>query len=158
MIRSYTPKDLPTIMDIGNRAWQPIYEMFRDVYGEELFGILTPNVSTVKGEQIESHCLKHPEWVFICEEADQIVGFVTFMLDTEKKIGEFGNNAMDPDCNLKGIGQQMYNAVLEYFRRQKMLYAKVYTGLDDAHARARKAYERVGFNIRHDDTIYYMKL
>jgi len=34
----------------------------------------------------------------------------------------------------------------------------VHTGLDYAHAAARRAYERAGFNIRHEDVDYYMKL
>ena len=158
MIRPYKPQDLPAIMDIGNRAWQQIYKMFRGIYGEELFKTLIPDESTEKGNQIKTHCREHPEWVFICEEADGIVGFVTFMLDKEKRIGEIGNNAADPDCGLKGIGQQMYKAVLRHFRQQNMLYAKVHTGLDYAHSRARNAYERAGFNIRHDDATYYRRL
>ena len=158
MIRSYRPQDLPAIMDIANRAWQQIHKMFREIYGEELFQILVPDEFTRKGNQVKTQCIEHPEWVYICEEADKIVGFVTFMLDKEKGIGEIGNNAVYPDCNLKGIGQQMYTAVLNHFRQRNMLYAKVYTGLDYAHTRARNAYERAGFNIRHDDTIYYMKL
>lgn len=158
MIRSYKPQDLATIMDIANCAWQQIHKMFREIYGDELFQILFPDESIRKGDQVKTHCTEHPEWVYICEETGKVVGFVTFMLDKEKRIGEIGNNAVDPDCNLKGIGQQMYTAVLTHFRRQNMLYAKVYTGLDYAHERARKAYERAGFNIRHDDTIYYMKL
>jgi len=158
MIRSYKPDDLPVIMDIANRAWRPIHHMFRETYGEELFNLLTPDVATVKGKQIESHARKYPEWIYICEEAGKVVGFVTFLLDTEKGIGQIGNNAVDPECSLKGIGQQLYKAVLDYFRRHAMRYATVFTGLDEAHARARKAYERAGFNIRHDDTVYYMKL
>jgi metal-dependent HD superfamily phosphatase/phosphodiesterase len=39
-----------------------------------------------------------------------------------------------------------------------MVYAKVGTGLDYAHARARRAYERAGFDIRHEEVTYYMKL
>jgi ribosomal protein S18 acetylase RimI-like enzyme len=158
MIRSYKPKDLLIIMDLGNRAWRQIHEMFREMYGEELFQILFPHESTRKGKQVEMHCHEHPEWVFICEEAGKIVGFITFMLDNELRIGEIGNNAVDPDCNLKGIGQQMYKAVLSYFSQQNMVYAKVCTGLDYAHARARNAYERAGFNIHHDDRTYYIKL
>ena len=158
MIRPYKPQDLPAIMDIGNHAWQQIYKMFREIYGEELFKTLIPDESTEKGNQIKTHCQEHPEWVFICEEADRIVGFVTFVLDKEKRIGDIGNNAADPDCGLKGIGQQMYKAVLRHFRQQNMLYAKVYTGLDYAHSRARNAYERAGFNIRHDDATYYRRL
>ena len=158
MIRAYKPEDLPIIMDIGNRAWREIYRMFRETYGDELFSLLVPNEKTAKGEQIKAHCEKHPEWVFICEEKGKIVGFITFTLDYEKRIGEIGNNARDPDCKLKGIGQQMYQAVFDYFRAHGMLYAKVGTGLDYAHAPARRAYERAGFNIHHEDITYYKKL
>lgn len=158
MIRAYKPEDLPMIMDMANRAWQPIYTMFRNVYGEDLFNLITPDAAVAKGRQIESHCQNHPEWVYICEEDGKIVGFVTFLLDTDKGIGQIGNNAVDPDCPLKGIGQQMYKTTLDYFRRNKMRYASVFTGLDEAHARARRAYERAGFSIRHDDTVYFMKL
>jgi len=158
MIRAYKPDDLPIIMDIGNRAWRRIYKMFRETYGDELFELIVPNETTSKGAQIRAHCEQHPEWVYICEEDDRIVGFVTFMLNFDKKIGEIGNNAKDPDCRLKGIGQQMYKAVFEYFRAHNMVYAKVHTGLDYAHAPARRAYERAGFNIHHEDVDYYMKL
>ena len=81
-----------------------------------------------------------------------------FLRLAEKKIGEIGNNAVDPQCELKGIGQQMYRAVFEHFRRHGLLYAKVQTGLDEAHARARRAYDRAGFDIRHEDVTYYRKL
>jgi len=158
MIRKYKPEDLTAIMDIGNRAWREIYKMFRETYGDKLFQIVVPDETTAKGEQIKSHCEWHPEWVLICEEKERIVGFITFSLDLDKKIGTIGNNAKDPDCNLKGIGQQMYKAVLEYFREHGMIYASVHTGLDYAHAPARRAYEKAGFNIRHEDVDYYMKL
>ena len=158
MIRAYRPEDLPEIMDIGNRAWREIYQMFRDTYGDELFQLRMPNAETVKGEQIKSHCQAHPEWIYICEEESRVVGFITFRLDQDRRIGEIGNNAVDPECGLRGIGQQMYRAALDYFRAQNMLYATVRTGLDYAHARARRAYERAGFDIRQEDVNYHMKL
>ena len=158
MIRPYKPSDLSAIMEIGNRAWHEIYKTFRDAYGDELFELIVPNEATEKGTQIKVHCEEHPQWVYICEEDGCIVGFVTFSLNSEKKIGEIGNNAIDPQWGLKGRGQQMYQAVFEYFRKQNMVYAKVHTGLDNAHARARRAYERAGFNHRHEDIDYYMKL
>ena len=158
MIREYRPDDLETIMDIGNRAWREIYAMFRERYGDELFQLVVPDVSTVKGAQIKRHCERHPEWVYVCEEDGRLVGFVTFTVRTDTKIGEIGNNAVDPDCGLKGIGQQMYKAVFGYFREHELIYAKVNTGLDDAHARARRAYERAGFDIHHENVDYYMRL
>ncbi len=159
MIRPYRPDDLAAVMDIANRAWQPIYDMFEQTYGPELFAIITPARSTKKGNAVRAHCEQHPDWVYVCEEADgRLSGFVTFHLDYRRRIGEIGNNAVDPDLGLKGRGQQMYRAVFERFEREGMLYAKVSTGLDWAHARARRAYERAGFDIHHEDITYYKRL
>ena len=52
----------------------------------------------------------------------------------------------------------MYKAVLAYFQEQGMTFARVTTGLDYAHSRARRAYERAGFNIRREDVTYYLEL
>lgn len=158
MIRPFKKQDLETIMDIGNRAWQPIYDNARSRFGNELFQQLTPEPKTGKGLQVKSHCDKHPDWVMICEEEGRIVGFITFFLDYESKIAEIGNNAVDSECGLRGIGQQMYSAVLEHFKKEGMLNAKVKTGLDDAHAPARRAYERAGFNIKTEDITYFKSL
>lgn len=158
MIRNYQSADLQTIMDIGNRAWQGIYRMFRERYGDELFNIIVPDEQTEKGGQIKNHCKEHPDWVYVCEESGKIAGFVTFTFNHKTKIGEIGNNAVDPDCGLKGIGQQMYKAVLERFRKEGMKYAQVGTGLDEAHAPARRAYERAGFTIQHEKVVYFKKL
>lgn len=158
VVRSYKPDDLATIMDIANRAWQPIYVMFREAYGEKLFREICPDATAAKGKQVETQCRNHPDGVYVCEAEGKVVGFVTFWLDPKRNMGVIGNNAVDPDCNLKGIGQEMYQAVLEYFRNNQMAYAEVSTGLDDAHERARRAYERAGFNIHHDERKYYKKL
>lgn len=158
MIRPFRPDDLDTLADIGNRAWKPIYDMFRQVYGDDLYPLAVPDPDNAKGDQIRSHCQRAPEWVFVAEEEDRIVGFATCRLDRDSKTGEIGNNAVDPDCGLKGIGQQLYAAVLAYFRQEGMAAAKVGTGLDWAHAPARRAYERAGFNIKHENVTYWQKL
>ncbi len=158
MIRPYRQEDLETIAGIGNRAWRGIYAMFRELYGPELFSLINPAPGESKGEQIREYCLKHPGWVFICEREGKIAGFITFWLEEKRKIGVIGNNAKDPDCVLKGIGQEMYSAVFDFFKEEGMLYAQVHTGLDPAHAPARKAYESAGFNIRHEEVVYYKKL
>ena len=158
MIRTYKPEDLKTVIGIADRAWQEIYRMFRRTYGDELFELLVPDETSSKGEQVRGHCEQHPEWIFVCEEEGVCVGFVTFRLDEERKIANIGNNGVDPGSRSRGIGRQLYEAVLDHFRANGMRYAKVQTGLDEAHAPARRAYERLGFNIRHEDVDYYMKL
>jgi len=158
MIRNYQPDDLPRLKQIANKAWRGIYAMFHERYGDELFSLITPDPERGKDAQLEQHCAAHPDWVYVCEKEGGIIGFVTFLLDSTLKIGEIGNNAVDPDCGVKGVGQQMYQAVFERFKQEGMRFARVQTGLDDAHAPARRAYERAGFNIHHENVNYYKKL
>jgi ribosomal protein S18 acetylase RimI-like enzyme len=158
MIRPYDAQDLGWLADVANKAWRGIHAAYRKAYGETLYQRLVPNEHFRKGEEMSRICRDHPESVFICEEDGRKVGFVTILLDRKRKIGEICNNAVDPDCGLKGIGQQMYRFALEEFRKQGMEFAKVQTGLDEGHAPARKAYERAGFNISHSDITYYQKL
>lgn len=158
MIRPYQPGDLATLVDIANRAWQPIYDMYLETYGERLFSAVIPDRMASKGAQVEAHCQSHPNRVLVCEEGGRLVGFVTFRMSEEDGIGEIGNNAVDPDCGLKGIGQQLYKAALDCFREHGLAFAKVGTGLDWAHAPARRAYERAGFDISHQNVTYWQEL
>lgn len=158
MIRAYRAEDLSALMNIGNQAWQDIYRMFRCCYGGELFELLTPDPDTSKGEQIRGHCEQHPDWVLVCEQDGQIKGFVTFRLDPQRGLGEIGNNAVRLDCRGQGVAQELYAAVLDRFRQTGLRYARVHTGLDTAHAPARRAYEKAGFDIRHEEVVYYQKL
>jgi ribosomal protein S18 acetylase RimI-like enzyme len=158
MIRPYAPDDLEIIMDMANRAWRGINASYRRILGDELFDLVIPNEHTRKGQDINEFCREHPEWCLICEEEEKIVGFATFTLDYESKMGTISNNATDPDCGLKGIGQQMYSAILDRFRQKGMVSARVSTGLDEGHVRARAAYERAGFKQGLPSVTYYMEL
>jgi ribosomal protein S18 acetylase RimI-like enzyme len=158
MIRPYAPTDLQSIIAIANAAWHDIYEMFHSCYGDALFAAIVPDAATAKGVQVQHGCETHPECVFVCEEEGVCVGFVTFRLDEKRSIGEIGNNGVDPAWRSRGIGQQMYAATLDHFRAAGMRFAKVHTGQDEAHAPARRAYERAGFDIQQKDVNYYMEL
>ena len=158
MMRQYEPRDLAWVMETADKAWRPINTAYRKIYGDELFAILVPNEHTRKGEEMRAICQARPKWVFLCEEEGKRVGFVSAVIDREKLIGEIGNNAVDPDCGLKGIGQQMYRHVLDLFRTEGMRWANVKTGLDEGHAPARRAYERAGFDISYSSISYYRKV
>ena len=156
MIRSFRQDDLDVIVDIANRAYRQIYVNLRKALGNDLFEMLFPDEKTFKGRQVEMFCRQNPQWVFVCEEKGQIVGFVTFVLEFRTKTGIFGDNAVDPKCGLKGIGQQMYQAAFNYFAQNGMKYARVRTTADNIPAR--KAYERAGLDIQRQEVVYYKKL
>jgi len=158
-IREYRPDDLETLMDIGNRAWAMIRASARAALGPDLYARISPEAETAKGRQIQAHAEAHPDWIRVCvDDSGRIVGFVTFRLDRERGVGEILNNAVDPDSGVRGAGQRMYAAVLDVFRKHRMRVAKVDTGLDDAHAPARRAYERAGFDRRLEHVTYYLSL
>ncbi|MGN0870981.1 MAG: GNAT family N-acetyltransferase [Victivallales bacterium] len=111
-----------------------------------------------KEKQLAAHLKHHPGCFYVAERGGKIVGFITFYCDAERKVGIISNNAVDPFCGEKGVGQEMYRAALEYFRKAGMLLAQVTTGLDEAHAPARRAYERAGFDLHTEAVTYTMKL
>jgi GNAT superfamily N-acetyltransferase len=158
MVRSFRSDDLAWVMETANMAWRGINGAYRTAYGDELFALLVPNEHARKGEEMREICRESPESVFVCEENGRRVGFMHLVFDREQGIGEIGNNAVDPECGLKGIGQQMYRFAFERFRAEGMRYAKVQTGLDEGHAPARRAYERAGFDISHSKITYFRKL
>jgi GNAT superfamily N-acetyltransferase len=157
-IRSYRTEELPVIMEIANRAWRPINEAYRAEFGDELFTILFPTPDTRAGENVRRDIEARPDQTIVVEHEGHIVGFCNYWMEEPQKIGVIGYNAADPDSGLKGIGQQMYAWVLNEFRRRGMRYARVLTGLDSGHARARRAYERAGFNISHGTVTLYTRL
>ncbi len=158
-IREAQASDLPRIREIAVRAWEPIYQGYRERMDEELFGRLWPDGwQTGKAEQIADHFHRRPECCLIAELDGQVVGFLTFMLNSDTRIAEIGNNAVDPACQGQGIGSAMYRYVLALFRDAGMACAKVHTGLDEAHIAARTAYEHLGFELMIPHGEFYRRL
>lgn len=158
MIRNYIESDYETLVSIANRAWIKIFEGYRRQLGDEIFSLLYLNPLQSKAVQIRKHVDAHPDCCYVAERNGKIVGFITFAFVREIGLGVISNNAADPDSGEKGVGQEMYAAVLERFRAEGMRLAQVTTGLDEAHAPARKAYERAGFRTHTESITYYLEL
>ena len=157
IMREFHNSDLEQIMNIANAAWQPIRKMSREALGDTISDLLNPaGDAKSKGLQIKDQIDSGQYDIAVCEHDGQIVGFITWWI--EGCIGEICNNAARPNTGLKGIGQTMYSFVLEKYRQAGVKAVKVTTGLDQAHAPARRAYERAGFKKHLDSTTYYMEL
>ena len=156
-MREYRPEDLEIVMDIANQAWKPIRQMSREALGDKIANIMNPDGdNTSKGKQVKWQIDSGDYGIAVCEHEGKIVGFITWKL--EGIFGDICNNGALPGTGLKGIGQTMYKYVLDLFRANGVKVAKVTTGLDWAHAPARRAYERAGFAKHLDSTTYYMEL
>lgn len=156
-VREYRESDLAEVMAIADAAWRPIRKMSREALGDAVSDILNPMGDAVsKGLQVKAQIESGKYGVAVCEHGGKAVGFITWTNDGP--VGEICNNAALPGSGLKGVGQAMYRFVLDAFRKEGIRVVKVTTGLDWAHAPARRAYERAGFSKHLDSTTYYMEL
>ena len=156
-MREYRPEDLQAVMAIANAAWQPIRKMSREAIGDRISDLFNPAGDAVsKGLQVKEQIDSGRYGIAICEHEGRVVGFITW--NSEGPVGQICNNAALPGSGLKGVGQTMYQYVLNLFRSQGLKAVKVTTGLDWAHAPARRAYERAGFTRHLDSVTYFMEL
>jgi ribosomal protein S18 acetylase RimI-like enzyme len=155
-IRPAVASDLPRVREI-------IVESFDGVTGHQL---LERRYGTIGGRswrewkaaEIESSFNRGPDSVLVAEVAGEVVGVVSFHLDRQRLIGHIGNNGVDPRFQGRGIGTRMYELVLEIFREAGMRFAEVTTGAGDEAARARRAYEKVGFSPLTTSVRYFREL
>ncbi len=158
-IRSYQPADLGSILDIAVAAWQPIFASSKEIVGEELFEIISPDPDASKRESVTGACHDDdPRQVWVTEIDSEIVGFVTVHMYHDRKVAEIGNNAVSTAHHHNGVGTKMYEFVLEQMKQAGMEAAIVTTGGDEAHAPARRAYEKVGFSGAVPSVEYHIKL
>ena len=159
-IRRADESELDRVGEIARQAWQRIHESYQKIIGKEMHCDICANWEADKETQVRRHWENHPDWFRVVEsiETRQVVGFITFRVDSAKSMGIIGNNAVAPEAQGNGIGTIMYNYVLEVFRERGLKYASVTTGLDEGHASARRAYEKAGFDITRSDVTYYKYL
>jgi len=157
--REFESADLDVILDIAVAAWQPVFESTRDIVGDEIFDIAYPTPDDSKRAQITMASQSDdPREIWIAELDNEIVGFIVVHMYHDRRVAEIGNNAVKPGLQHRGIGATMYEFVLDRMRQAGMKAAVVTTGGDEAHAPARRAYEKVGFSGAVPSVEYHIKL
>jgi ribosomal protein S18 acetylase RimI-like enzyme len=150
VLRRARAEDLPRVDEITVTCYAPIQESYVAMVGEECYARVRhrPDLTWEERKIRQNRELyeEHPDWVWVLEEGGEVFGYVTFYLFPQQGYGHIDNNGVLPDRAGRGWGKTMYRHVLQYFRDEGLRYAHVDTGLDPAHAPARRAYEGVGFD------------
>ena len=140
--------DLPDLEEIRAAAFAPVFASFREILGEQIYeAAQRPEDEAQSGLLVELFADASPWEVYLAQEGERTVGFVSIRLDEEAGVGEFGLNAVAPRAAGRGIGTAMYDFALERMRRAGMRVATVATGGDPSHAPARRAYRKAGFDV-----------
>jgi GNAT superfamily N-acetyltransferase len=145
-IRPFRAADLEVIQRIRALAFEPVFRSFREIVGETVSALALARADAEQAEHLASMCdSKSHQQVYVALIDNDIVAFVSFSLNVEKRIGEIGLNAVHPDHAGRGIGTKLYNFAIDQMRRSGMLLATVGVGGDSSHIPARRAYEKAGF-------------
>jgi len=158
IVRQAAPQDAQAAGDLAVRAWRRIYERRRELLGAELFDRVYPDWPGFKRGQVVEHLRQHPERALVTEIDGRMAGFITWWFWPGGAVGEIGNNAVDPEFGGRGVGSAQCRKALEVFAAQGCQVAAVSTGLDEAHAPARRMYEKVGFGPSYPAVTYFQRL
>ena len=153
-VRRATHADADAVKDIVRLCWTVIYDGYRQILGNEIYERIYDQPIAAKMNSVLQEITE--ERTFVAEIDGTVCGFVSYRFDGE--LGIIGHNAVMPEYKGRGIAGKLYARVFEEFRAHGCTMATVLTGLDDGHASARKAYEKIGFEVGLPSIRYYKKL
>ena len=154
-VRIATLDDISAIADIVRDGWENIYAGYRAQLGEDIYGsVYTSDPLLVKAERLKGAIGEGRVFVAVCN--GEVCGFASFA--KEENIGVLKDNAVAASARGKGVSSLLYEAVFGKLRELGCNVVRVGTGLDDAHAPARRAYEKAGFEVGLPSITYYKKL
>ncbi len=147
---------LAKISEITLFAWQGIYDEYRKRLGDKMFSDLYGDWKDTKVKRVTDGMTSGKGFTALVD--GNVAGFIYYVPNYAKKLGTVEENAVAKEYLGNGIGAKLYEFVLSEMRKEGLIYAMVGTGLDDAHAAARKSYQRAGFDRELPSVKYFMEL
>jgi ribosomal protein S18 acetylase RimI-like enzyme len=145
-IRPFESADLPAMQRLRQAAFKPIFQSFRALLGEEVHALAFARAESEQAELLTKLCGPDSgHRMFVAMIGDEVIGFVCFSIDAEKRTGEIGLNAVHPDHAGQGIGTALYEFATDQMKQSGMALATVGTGGDASHLPAQNAYRKAGF-------------
>ena len=152
-IRWAKKSDAARVGEIAKLAWRDIFAGFKVQLGDEIYNTVYQEDPLEKKAQYVLNSLEGGN-CFVAEYEGEVVGFATFVING--KVGSLSNNAVA--LRGHGIAGMLHERVFEHFKSSGCTVACVTTGLDEAHAPARRAYEKDGFTNSIESVVYYKTL
>jgi GNAT superfamily N-acetyltransferase len=154
IIRRANESDADAVAELARLGWDPIYDGFRTAITDKIYNEIYKDPIKVKMQKMREAVLEGR--VFVAETDGAVCAFASYLI--EGTVGSLKENSVHPDYKGNGIAGKLYNTLLELLRESGCKVVKVMTGLDEAHAPARRAYEKLGFNRSISSVTYYMEL
>ena len=124
-IRPYQPNDLTELKRITVEAFEGLA---LDQRIEERIGIVhKKDWRWRKARDVEDDVGANPTGVFVALQGNRILGYISTRLDREAGKGRIPNLAVVADARGSGLGRQLIEHALNYFRQEGMAFAVIET-------------------------------
>ena len=80
-----------------------------------------------KARHIDDDVATHAEGIFVAEAEGEVLGYISTVLDREAGKGRIPNLAVAASARGQGIGRALIGHALDYFRKEKLVYAVIET-------------------------------
>src|SRR5262245_51898127 len=125
VIRRYQPSDLEQLKKLTVESFGGV-TLEQNV--EEALGVLNGHDwRWRKARHIDEDVAANPSGTFVSEAAGQVVGYITTRVDREAGRGRIPNLAVAAEFRGQGLGRQLIERALEYFRAEGLEYAMIET-------------------------------
>jgi len=130
IIRIYQPRDLDEIKRLTIESFQGV-TLEQNI--EEKLGLLAGHDwRWRKARHIDEDVGANPRGIFVAEADGKIAGYITTRVDRESAKGRIPNLAVAADWRNKGLGRQLIDRALDYFREEGLAYAVIETMSQDS--------------------------
>nr|MBQ4318108.1 GNAT family N-acetyltransferase [Clostridia bacterium] len=148
-------RDNPVTVD----AWEGIFAGFKEQLGEELFDFFYTGYRDTKFNEFRTSMTNNGKagraFTLIDTSDNSIAAMGSYTY--RDGFGTICSNAVRGDLRGYGLGSGLHRKLLDSMRAEGIKYAQVGTGLDEAHASARRSYERAGFDRAVPNVVYFRK-
>ncbi|MEM9953032.1 MAG: GNAT family N-acetyltransferase [Chloroflexota bacterium] len=144
-IRQLDTDDIETVQDFTERAFAPIFESWRGLVGGALFDRMFSDWQEQQRGHVTTFFNDQDAHNWIATVDDVPAGYIVLKFNHETKQGVVEFLVVSPDYQRQGIGSQLNQFAIEQMQEQGMEVVEVGTGGDEAHAPARRAYEKMGY-------------
>lgn len=154
-IREYRDEDLETIKSITVEAFEPV-SIDRNIENKHGGPINGKDWKFRKAQHVEFDAQRDPQGIFIAEQDGEIVGYITTWHDKEAGVGNIPNLAVASGLRGQGIGRQLIQHALDFFKSIGLKYARIETL--DQNPVGQKLYPDMGFEEIARQIHYGMRL
>src|SRR5687767_10858696 len=124
-IRPYQPADAVRVKAITIEGFEPV--SIEAAVDRTWPGLLPVPWGERKWRAMQPELAGHPERCFVAELEGEVVGYVTTTIVPEHAVGRIPDLAVDARARRHGIGRQLIEHALAFFRAQGLRLARIET-------------------------------